>query len=160
MACGCRLTDVQVAEYHGGHGRFVFEPLLRVNKGLVLENWSGRGDLNSRPLAPQASALAGLRYAPTEIEDSSPRRYYRPARVFQSRRCFQGKFQASTSKLQRNFNHQDSNNHPRTVLGFEAWCLECGAFNAASSQSCVSHDRRTPRHIPSTSRTTSDADAR
>ena len=33
----------------------------------VLEDWSGRGDLNSRPLAPQASALAGLRYAPTEI---------------------------------------------------------------------------------------------
>jgi hypothetical protein len=31
------------------------------------EKWSGRGDLNSRPLAPQASALAGLRYAPTEI---------------------------------------------------------------------------------------------
>ena len=26
--------------------------------------WSGRRDLNSRPLAPQASALAGLRYAP------------------------------------------------------------------------------------------------
>ena len=40
------------------------------------KDWSGRGDLNSRPLAPQASALAGLRYAPTEIrtearEDSS-----------------------------------------------------------------------------------------
>ena len=28
--------------------------------------WSGRRDLNSRPLAPQASALAGLRYAPTD----------------------------------------------------------------------------------------------
>ena len=27
--------------------------------------WSGRRDLNSRPLAPQASALARLRYAPT-----------------------------------------------------------------------------------------------
>ena len=28
--------------------------------------WSGRRDLNSRPLAPQASALARLRYAPTD----------------------------------------------------------------------------------------------
>jgi hypothetical protein len=28
------------------------------------EKWSGWGDLNSRPLAPQASALAGLRYTP------------------------------------------------------------------------------------------------
>ena len=29
-------------------------------------NWSGRGDLNSRPLAPQASALSKLRHGPTE----------------------------------------------------------------------------------------------
>ena len=29
------------------------------------EKWSGRLDLNQRPLAPQASALTGLRYAPT-----------------------------------------------------------------------------------------------
>src|SRR5262245_3316501 len=28
--------------------------------------WSGRGDLNSRPLAPQASALAKLRHGPTD----------------------------------------------------------------------------------------------
>src|SRR5687768_11737622 len=28
------------------------------------EGWSGRRDLNSRPLAPQASALARLRYGP------------------------------------------------------------------------------------------------
>ena len=31
---------------------------------FIEEKWSGRRDLNSRPLAPQASALAGLRYAP------------------------------------------------------------------------------------------------
>ena len=31
---------------------------------MAYKKWSGRGDLNSRPLAPQASALAGLRYAP------------------------------------------------------------------------------------------------
>ena len=35
--------------------------------GLFLKNWSGRADLNGRPLAPQASALTRLRYAPTEI---------------------------------------------------------------------------------------------
>ncbi len=28
------------------------------------KKWSGWGDLNSRPLAPQASALARLRYTP------------------------------------------------------------------------------------------------
>ena len=32
------------------------------------KNWSGRQDLNLRPLAPQASALARLRYAPTETK--------------------------------------------------------------------------------------------
>jgi hypothetical protein len=41
---------------------------LEKKKITTIENtgnkWSGRGDLNSRPLAPQASALAGLRYAP------------------------------------------------------------------------------------------------
>lgn len=36
----------------------------------VLEKWSGRRDSNSRPLAPQASALARLRYAPTEIRQA------------------------------------------------------------------------------------------
>ncbi len=32
--------------------------------------WSGREDLNLRPLAPHASALAGLRHAPNNV------RYY------------------------------------------------------------------------------------
>src|SRR5687767_10729480 len=31
-------------------------------------DWSGRRDLNSRPLAPQASALARLRYGPISRE--------------------------------------------------------------------------------------------
>src|ERR1051325_2738420 len=42
--------------------------------------WSGRRDLNSRPLAPQASALAGLRYAPTEIG-------IKPAKILPRRGC-------------------------------------------------------------------------
>ncbi len=33
------------------------------------ENWSGRRDLNSRPLVPETSALARLRYAPTYPSD-------------------------------------------------------------------------------------------
>ena len=36
--------------------------------------WSGRRDLNSRPLAPQASALAGLRYAPNHSRRIAPAR--------------------------------------------------------------------------------------
>ena len=51
-----------------------------------LKNWSGRRDLNPRPLAPQASALAGLRYAPTEI------------------RCEARK---DTIQSNRGFNHED-----------------------------------------------------
>ena len=31
--------------------------------------WSGRWDLNSRPSAPKADALTGLRYAPTCLKD-------------------------------------------------------------------------------------------
>ena len=38
--------------------------------------WSGRGDLNSRPLAPQASALARLRYAPNHRAGSLQRAAY------------------------------------------------------------------------------------
>jgi hypothetical protein len=33
---------------------------------------SGRRDLNPRPLAPQASALAGLRHVPKKFEVSFP----------------------------------------------------------------------------------------
>ena len=32
-----------------------------------IEKWSGRRDLNSRPLVPETSALARLRYAPTYL---------------------------------------------------------------------------------------------
>lgn len=32
---------------------------------IIGQSWSGRRDLNPRPLAPQASALTRLRYAPT-----------------------------------------------------------------------------------------------
>ena len=41
----------------------------QVPKGLVTfrDCWSGREDLNLRPLAPHASALAGLRHAPTTV---------------------------------------------------------------------------------------------
>ena|GEM_PF-1180392 len=39
----------------------------RVLSGVSLSNlWSGRWDSNSRPSAPKADALTGLRYAPTE----------------------------------------------------------------------------------------------
>jgi hypothetical protein len=33
---------------------------------FIVGKWSGRADLNGRPLAPQASALTRLRYAPIE----------------------------------------------------------------------------------------------
>jgi hypothetical protein len=37
-------------------------------------SWSGRHDSNVRPLAPHASALARLRYAPTEQISEKPNR--------------------------------------------------------------------------------------
>ncbi len=37
---------------------------LGLNRRMVI-HWSGRADLNRRPLAPHASALTRLRYAPT-----------------------------------------------------------------------------------------------
>src|SRR5438128_2402356 len=37
---------------------------------LFLDDWSGRRDSNPRPLAPHASALARLRYAPIRWERS------------------------------------------------------------------------------------------
>jgi hypothetical protein len=33
---------------------------------IINLKWSGRGDSNSRPPAPEAGALTGLRYAPTK----------------------------------------------------------------------------------------------
>ena len=54
-------------QHHFGQGdigpkrRWAMENAKQGKTGI---KWSGRGDLNSRPLAPQASALAGLRYAP------------------------------------------------------------------------------------------------
>src|SRR5690349_12490978 len=61
---------------------------------LTFEKWSGRRDLNSRPLAPQASALAGLRYAPTEI-----------------------RYEAREDTIQSNcgFNHEDLNRVVKTL---------------------------------------------
>jgi hypothetical protein len=37
---------------------------LVLNLRKLLKTWSGRRDLNSGPLAPQASALARLRHGP------------------------------------------------------------------------------------------------
>ena len=38
-------------------------PIMTKNKKTIVK-WSGRRDLNSRPLVPETSALARLRYAP------------------------------------------------------------------------------------------------
>ena len=55
-----------------GLGALGLVPTVAANRPPVRgeEKWSGRGDLNSRPLAPQASALAGLRYAPNHVRQS------------------------------------------------------------------------------------------
>src|SRR5215472_17169795 len=45
-------------------GKETASTFLTLQRFNVSRKWSGRGDSNSRPLAPQASALAGLRYAP------------------------------------------------------------------------------------------------
>ena len=39
--------------------------------GLGILKWSGQRDLNSRPSAPKADALAKLRYAPTFLRRDS-----------------------------------------------------------------------------------------
>ena len=50
---------------------------------FVLVDWSGRWDSNSRPSAPKADALTGLRYAPTEDPN-----YTDPFQVGQHLLCF------------------------------------------------------------------------
>ena len=44
-------------------GKWLKIPLLQVPE-IVMEDWSGRADLNGRPPAPKAGALTRLRYAP------------------------------------------------------------------------------------------------
>jgi hypothetical protein len=57
--------------FHGCH--YPYSPLAKLchitsqllKKGVGADkDWSGRRELNPGPLAPHASALAGLRYAP------------------------------------------------------------------------------------------------
>ena len=55
----------QIASKNGKKRAMAHEnifPQVIAIKGL---KWSGREDLNLRPLHPQCSALTGLRYAPT-----------------------------------------------------------------------------------------------
>src|SRR5262245_60318234 len=60
------IPRVGMRSSHDGWALGVGQLHLAANdRGLTTE-WSGRGDLNSRPLAPQASALAKLRHGPTE----------------------------------------------------------------------------------------------
>jgi hypothetical protein len=52
-------------------------PLLRqTGKSFVASFWSGRRDLNSGPLAPQASALARLRHGPIASILTHPLRHF------------------------------------------------------------------------------------
>ena len=85
----------------------------------AVEDWSGRRDSNSRPLAPQASALAGLRYAPTEIGIKPAQIVAGHLRVSMTKICKNNqtpnnqtpntKLQTPNSKLQRNSNVQAPN---------------------------------------------------
>ena len=65
--------------YHGYHNWFGLQmdstegSSRRVNSVTVRGIWSGRRDLNSGPLAPQASALARLRHGPKLLFYVKPR---------------------------------------------------------------------------------------
>ena len=105
------LTDGEVSAAPLRTGDFVRKPI---------QKWSGRGDLNSRPLAPQASALAGLRYAPNHWSGYS----IQPARRF-NHEDFSISFPAhidsrADGRRQRNFRrqHRAGGQRRRSRFGF------------------------------------------
>ena len=112
--------------------------------------WSGRRDLNPRPLAPQASALAGLRYAPTEIG-------LKPAQILAGeRRVSITEILAAVIRVLAIVRETVS----KTDDESENEDQEERSVTLASSPSSASRGRKRIRHIPSASRSRSGADAR
>jgi hypothetical protein len=93
------------------------------------EKWSGRRDLNSRPLAPQASALAGLRYAPTEIRTEAREDTTGEYSRINHEDCANKGDKCQHPGPKSMFKHQAPKRpKPASGLGFVAWAsLEFGA---------------------------------